>query len=123
MSIKVVNSAIGVFNAGEINSLDSISTNIATLEKSDSPKIAEALCVVAESVTNNQEVSPEQREELLDIIEEISEQATLETDKRRKTAVIKSLLGGLAMGMGAVGSLAEVWSTWGPAILKFFGLA
>lgn len=67
------------------------------------------------------EITDEQRTELLDQLDELSTQAAIPQNKRVKPGVTKAILTGLATGMSAAGGLAEMWSTWSPAIRTFFG--
>jgi hypothetical protein len=47
--------------------------------------------------------------------------AALPLNERAKSAVIKSIAAGVGGSLSAAGGLAEVWSTWGPAIRAYFG--
>ncbi|NBA94998.1 hypothetical protein [Pseudomonas sp. R5(2019)] len=120
--INISHSPIGILNTGEIKQVERISVNISTLEKSGGSDAAEAIRHLTEAVTKSHELSERQQSELLDQLEEISRQATLAPDQRSSSGVIKALLVGIATGLGAVGGLAEVWSTWGSTITKFFEL-
>lgn len=120
--IEISRSTIGILNTGEIKQVERISVNVSALEKSGNFDVAEAMKHLTEAVTNSRELSERQQSELLDQLEEISRQATLAPDKRSSSGVIKALLAGIATGLGAAGGLAEVWSTWGSVITRFFGL-
>jgi len=121
IDINLHDSSIGVLNAGEVKDIESISVNVTALSSKGYSEVADALKALAESVTRSAEMSPRERTELLDNLEELSRQAALAEKKRAKPAVIKSILLGISTTLAGVGGLAEVWSTWGPTIQGFFG--
>ena len=102
------------------NSFNRIHHNIDSLKGSGQSDVAEALRHVTAAVVASDDLDENQTNELLERLEEISRQATLRPKKRSR--FIKDILNGIAIGMGAAGGLATVWSTWGPAISRFFGL-
>jgi len=118
--INIKNSSIGILNLGEIEDIKSISINILNLKGNGNSEIANALKFLTEALKTNQEIEIDQRTEFINQLEELSKQATLPLEKR-KIGVIKAILTSLATGLGAAGGLAEVWSTWGHIIIKFFG--
>ncbi len=121
IDISLHDSSIGVLNAGEIRNIESISVSVTALSSKGYSEVADALKALTESVTRSAEMSPRERTELLDNLEELSRQAALAEKKRAKPAVIKSILLGISTTLAGVGGLAEVWSTWGPTIQRFFG--
>lgn len=122
VNIIISQSNIGLLNTGELEDVKSISVNITSLQNSGYAEVAEALKNLTEAVVNSQELSSEKQSEVLDQLTELSRWATLTAEQRAKPGVLKAVLGGLATTLGAAGGLAEVWSTWGPAIRAFFGL-
>jgi stage III sporulation protein SpoIIIAA len=121
-NINIDRSVIGMLNAGQIQDVQNISVNVTSLVESGNSGVAQALKNITEAVAASQEVNEEQRSEILDQLDELSSQAALPSDKRAKLGVIKAVLASLATTLGAAGGLAEVWSTWGPAICTFFGV-
>ncbi len=100
---------------------ESIDVKIGKLREADNG-IADALkaltvAVAAETVP----VSEDQRNELLEQIEMLSEQAAMSGEQRKK-GLIKPAIDSLASVCTGAGGLAAVWQTWGPAIMKFFGI-
>ncbi len=121
IDISLHDSSIGVLNTGEIRNIESISVSVTALSSKGYSEVANALKALTESVTRSAEMSPRERTELLDNLEELSRQAALAEKKRAKPAVIKSILLGISTTLAGVGGVAEVWSTWGPTIQRFFG--
>jgi len=122
VSISVSDSTIGVLNTGEIEDVKSISASVTTLRASGNTGIAEALGHLTEAAAASQELSPEQRSDLLQQLDEMSRQATIHPEQRAKPGAVRAVLAAVATTFGAAGGLAEVWSTWGPAVKTFFGL-
>ena len=122
MKIEISGSTVGMLNTGEIKQVETISVNVSTLANSDqSQQIAEAIKNLAETVTTSQEISEQERTEILEQLGLLSEQATL-APTERKAGLIKPTLTALATTLSAFGGLAEIWSTWGTPIKAFFGV-
>lgn len=119
--INISNSAIGLLNTGEIEDVESISVNISKPEQQGEEAVARALRSLAESIENNESLQPETRATVLDQLEELSTQAALPVEERSKAGVLKAIVNGIASTLSAAGGLAEVWTTWGPVIQRFFG--
>jgi hypothetical protein len=118
--IAITTNTIGMLNLGELRNIGSISVNVATLSESGEMDISEALGRLTEAVSACSEISVK-RGELLDLLQLLSEQAILPMEQRR-SGVAKALVNALAQGLAAASSLATVWSTCGPSVLRFFGL-
>ncbi|MDZ7337362.1 MAG: hypothetical protein ONB30_02345 [candidate division KSB1 bacterium] len=121
VEIHLHHSTLGVLNTGEIENVHSISVNVSTLSDSGFPEVANALKILTEAIADSQEIASAQRAELLEQIEELSSQAARKPGERTKAGVIKAILTSLATTLSAAGGLAEVWSTWGPVVTRFFG--
>jgi hypothetical protein len=120
-NITVSDSVVGVLNAGERSDMSSLSVNISDLVESGQQDVATALTALAEAIRTSAELEAAERSHVLDLLAELAQQAGLPKEKRAKAAAIKAVLSGLATSIGAAGGLAEVWSTWGPAVQRFFG--
>jgi hypothetical protein len=116
--INISNSNIGILNTGEIEDIQSISVNI----KSGTHEVAEAIKQITGAVSKSPDLAAPIRSMVLEQLEELSKQALIPIENRSKPGIIKAIISTLATTLSAAGGLAEVWSTWGPAIQKFFGL-
>mgnify|MGYP001558668904 CR=1 FL=1 len=116
--INISNSNIGILNTGEIKDIHSISVNI----KSGAHEVAEAIKQITEAVSKSPDLTGTTRSMVLEQLEELSKQALIPIENRSKPGIIKAIISTLSTTLGAAGGLAEVWSTWGPAIQKFFGI-
>lgn len=120
--INISNSNIGILNTGEIEDIQSISVNITNLSKSGAHEIAESIKQITEAVSKSHDLTESTKLTVLEQLEELSKQALIPIETRSKSGIIKAIISTLATTLGAAGGLAEVWSTWGPSIQKFFGL-
>ncbi len=100
--------------------MESISISISTLTETGHTDVAAALQAIAAAITESSELSTEHQNELLEQLDELSRQAVLSIEERSPSGVIKAILSSIASGLGAAGGLAEVWSTWGETVTKFF---
>lgn len=122
-SIHITSSNVGMLNTGQISSVNSISVNISQLTNDGQAEVAAALKHVTEFVTQNEAIASVQREEVLELLADLSEQATLPPEKRIKTSSLRTIVNGIVAGLTVAGSSAEIWSTWGPTIMQYFGIA
>lgn len=122
VNVNITNSRVGYLHTGHFQDVQSISINVATLEQSGHGEIANALETIARAVAAANEISDDQKKEYLDQINELGKEAVLDPDRRLNPGVINAILKSLAISLGAIGGLAEIWSTWGPDLSTFFGL-
>jgi hypothetical protein len=121
-NIHLINSQVGVLNSGQLQNVESIDVNLNQLQESGHADVAEAIRQLTQAVTESQEIQDEDKSTVLEQLEELSQQAVLAPDQRAKGGVLKAVATTVATILGAAGSLAEVWSTWGPVIRRFFNL-
>ncbi|WKZ46527.1 MAG: hypothetical protein QY306_11990 [Anaerolineales bacterium] len=120
--IEISGSVIGFLNTGEIEDVRNISINVSALSDVGNNDLAMAFKEITEAVSRNSEITQQQRAELLELVNELSKQATLPPNERSSKSVIKTIFTGISTGIGTVAALAQIWSTWSGNILKFFGL-
>lgn len=116
----VVNSQVGLLNSGDISHIKSISINVGRLQEQGEKQIAQTLNDILEAVAADVSLSHDEKNELLDQVEELSKQATLPAEQRAKPGMIKAIIGGIGATIGTAASLSDLWSTWGPIIRSFF---
>jgi len=119
--IRISNSTIGILNTGQIKNIESININIGKLNDDGSDEVADALKYITSAVAASVDLAADVKSNTLEQLESLSEQAVLPEDERSKPGVIKAVFAALSGTLAAAGSLAGIWSTWGPAIQKFFG--
>lgn len=122
--ISIVNSTVtaGAIISGSIDRGSRIVSTIQMIAEHRDEGLASALREINNAITSTRELDETQRTEAVELLEEICHQATLAPQERVKPSVLRSTLGGLGNLIGAAGSLAQIWSTWGPQIRTYFGL-
>ena len=119
-TISITDSTVGFVNAGVIQDVRSIETSVTALVQAGQTDIAEALKQLTQAVASAKDLKEKARSEILEQLSELSRQALLPPDKRTKAIFLKASVSLVARALSAVGSLAQIWSTWGPAIQAFF---
>jgi len=111
-----VNTGEGEINIGTINQgIDGL------LKKDETKKVGEALAALTKAIQSDNSIDKENKQILLEQLEEITQKASGPPEKRKKGA-IKPLIDSFAGLCAGAGGLAAVWQTWSPAIIGFFGL-
>ncbi|MCX5880338.1 MAG: hypothetical protein NTU74_00505 [Deltaproteobacteria bacterium] len=119
--IRISNSTIGILNTGQIKNIESIIINIGKLNDVGSDEVANALKNITSAVAESTDLTADVKSNTLEQLENLSEQAVLPVNDRSKPGVIMAVFTALNGTLAAAGSLADIWSTWGAAIQKFFG--
>jgi hypothetical protein len=122
VKIEISGGTIGFLNAGEIHHVEAINANVQALAGADQQDIAKGLKELTEAFSASEELSNEQREEALQLLDSISAQAASTPEKRLPTGAIKAMIAGFGTIAGGAGGLAKVWDTWGQPIRHFFGI-
>jgi len=116
--IHINQSQIGTINLGKI--VGNIENHLSQVTGPSSEDIVAALKSLAEAIANDKSLEPENRQELLENVEFLSQSASEEPDKWRK-GVIRAAIDAISRGLTIAASAASVWATWGPTISAFFG--
>ena len=109
-------------NQGGVQIAGRIETHLKVVQGNVSEDVFNAFRELTQSVVDAEELEKPIKNETLDLLEGVAEQAALPADKR-SIGRVKLFCAAIAGTLSAAGGLAEVWSTWGPQILRFFGLA
>lgn len=107
---------VSSFTQGSI--VGSIESNI---HKLGNDAIAKGFKEFKDQIALSATLVDEQKTEMLQTLNALSKQAILPESQREK-GVIKGLLSGFASSVAVGGGLAEMWSTWGPQLHRFFGV-
>jgi len=111
-------SQIGTLNLGNI--VGDVETHLTAVSDADARAAQESLQTLAQAILDDQALTDEQRQELLENVDLLAEEAG-KPGPHRRSGLVRSVLTGLAASLGAAGGLAEVWAAVGPALLDFFG--
>lgn len=107
-----------VLNMGSM--LDNVIANSIKLNAAGEKEIAEALDEVSRAVGNADDLKESQKREFLEQLNTLSNEAVKPVDKRLPSSVLGPIIKYALSGLSAVGSVAKIWSTWGPQIEHFF---
>ncbi len=118
ITITLNQSQVGTLNLGTI--VGDVEAHLAAVEGPGADNVREALRSLAQAVVDDESLSGDERKDLLESLDVLAEEAGKEPERRR-SAVVRSVLLSLAASLGAAGGLAEVWSTFGPTLVDFFG--
>jgi hypothetical protein len=116
--INLSHSQIGTLNLGTI--VGDVETHLAALTGPEVDEARDALQLLAQALVDDQDLSEEARRELLESVDLLAEEAGKQPERRR-SAVVRSIMTGLGASLAGAGGLAEVWSTVGPTLVRFFG--
>jgi len=122
-TLNISGGIVGLLSTGDLHRVKNIDTQITTLTDTGHTEVAKAFKALTEAVAASEETGESQRNEILDQLDELSRQAGAIEAGEARPGVIRALLAGLGGTLSAAGGLAEVWSTWGPAIQGFFARA
>ena len=115
-NINVDNSVIGVLNTGCI---ETVNNAITMLKESGADEIASAISELTQSVIDAQDASNESKNDILELLSVIADEARKPKQDRR-SAVVRPLLKDLATGFSGLAGLSNLWQQYGPMIQTFF---
>jgi len=116
-NIHVSNSEIGVLNTGTIENVDS---TVTVLKSEGSTALAAAVTMLSEAVIKSAEVNAEQKNQILELLGTLSQEAVAPKEKR-KLSVARTLLTELSGILSGVSTLAQVWQKVEPLFRQAFG--
>ena len=117
-NIRVENSTIGVVNFGYIQNVDRA---VTLLRQAGANDVAHALTQLTQVVVDNQDVSAQQRKEILEILSAIGTESQ-KPPANRAVSVVRALAAELATIFGGLAGLSDLWTTYSPTIMSFFGI-
>lgn len=120
-NIHISDSQVGLLNTGTIERVQSIDQVVTALHGHGDISMGQALKELSEGIISAKEIADTKKNELLDQLKFLGEQANNEKSKRN-SGVIAATLQFLENGLSSIGALSSAWGKWGPIISKFFGL-
>lgn len=111
-NIRVGGHNFGVINAGEIRQLD---LAIDRIRSTRGPDFSAALGNFAQAVLDNKELSPEQKQQLLEQVNLVASEAA-KPPATQKRGIVRPILTALKELAHTVGPLAEAWKAIEPYI-------
>jgi len=111
--IHVDRSVIGVINTGQIQSLNQKLDNISN---NTDPELAAKLKSFTENMLVSKQVSEENKKTVFEGLSFLAEQ--LNTTQEKKPSIAKQIVSSIGSTIQTAGSLAVLWQTLGPLILR-----
>lgn len=116
-NIKVDNSVVGAINTGNVQAID---VSITYLKEAGNDRISAALKALAEAIANAAAMPAPEKNQLLDQVAFLSEQAVLAA-KDRRPGMIQAAFAAVTQGAGAVVAVSSAWQVAEPLLRSVFG--
>jgi hypothetical protein len=116
-NIKFDNSVVGAVNTGFVRDIE---VNLTHLHNDGNEKATDALKALTEAILRDPSVDTTHKNDLVEQIAFLSEQAVLAA-KDRKSGLIKRTLGTLTQAAGTVTAMGGAWQAAEPILKSLFG--
>ncbi|MEE4152571.1 MAG: hypothetical protein V2I27_00270 [Erythrobacter sp.] len=110
----------GVIGAVNFGTASSIQVSLKEITENGILDLADALADLTNAIMNSQDLESSAKNDLLDQVSVVAEQAKVEPTAR-KPGLIKGLLSALKEGAGAIASVSEAWNSAEPLLQRHFG--
>ncbi|UXA62957.1 hypothetical protein M0D48_08430 [Xanthomonas prunicola] len=117
-NISVNNSVVGTINTGSIQSVDQ---SITALVQTGEQEVAKALKALSEAVLQSQDLSNNQRKELIEILGLVAREAAGPAEARKNFAVAP-LLERAQVVTGLAADITQLCQTYWPVLIAFFSV-
>lgn len=117
--IRIDRSVIGAVNTAEVAKIEVSMNNI---QNQDSAEFTAAIKVLTEAFASNAELQRGKKEELLEILSYLSNQATLPEQQQQKT-LIKQMLSRVPKIIASAADLTTLWTAHHQTLVNFFHLS
>lgn len=104
-NINIKDSNVGAINTGNVKSID---VSLSVIKGQGDNELSELIKQMTEEIIKHQELTEDQKNEVLDQLVFVSEQATI-TQKHRKVGVLKSIFSAITGLISNSTSLLEIW--------------
>jgi len=91
----------------------------SNLTQAGHPELATALKNISDRIAATEELAERTKKDILESLMFVTAQAALPSAKRQE-GLVRAVLGGLESTVQVVGSLGQVWDTYGAVVLSFF---
>lgn len=117
ITLDLTNSQIGTLNFGSI--VGDVQSHLIALDDPAAAEVRDGMAILTQAVIDVDGLEDDRRQELLEAIDVLAEEAKRSPNQRR-ASVVRSVLRTLTTAVSAVAALNEVWAEVGPAITGFF---
>ncbi|MBY0357954.1 MAG: hypothetical protein K2W82_08135 [Candidatus Obscuribacterales bacterium] len=112
----------GILNTGEIKNVENIDINITTLSQTGNAELVDAFRTITEAIGKDESLAPEKREEALQRLEQLTQEAAKPPEKRLPAFSLKDSLHGLSEIIKTSASSLTIWHLVGKTIAAAFGV-
>jgi hypothetical protein len=116
-----ISGTVGNLNLGEQIGQITTSLTVVSRQGAGAAEFAQAVKSVTEEVVHCFDLGDPQKKEAIDALEFISQQATIEPEKR-KAGILKSVVESIPKILSSAASGIAIWTKYGDHIRHFFGL-
>jgi type IV secretory pathway VirB10-like protein len=113
---------IQALTAEQVRIVERIGVHVAHLRRLGEVDMAEAFSALAGAVALGGDLNQHMRSDALELIDELSRQASRPEQERSGKAVLRSVLAGLGSTLVGAGALTEAWRSSSRRIEEFFGI-
>jgi hypothetical protein len=117
-NFSISESKIGVINTGDVQRIDVAMEN---LKQIGAAELVSALQEFTQSVLNCNEIQPDQKNQVLEQVAEVTDQVTLPAQNRKK-GIIKALIEGIRNSALTVTAVSEAWTKLQPLLESFLNI-
>lgn len=117
-TVTVTGGQVGAINFGNV---DEIQVHLQAMTQNGEAAVADALAALTNSVLHASEIDEKAKNELLEQLAFVSQQANAKPEER-KPGAIKAILSAVKEGAGAITSAAGAWEAVEPLLKGHFGL-
>lgn len=111
-NIDVKDSSIGVLNTG---TLSIVASAIGTLNNTGLQQVAAAISELTQTIVEDNALSADQKNEMMELISALASEATLPPQNRRRS-LLKSLFLSLSNAIGTTAGLITIWDKVKPVL-------
>lgn len=119
MIVNISGGNFANFNLGEQVGTINATINSITNHGPDASKLADALSKLLNAVSNDPDLSESQKQEALDLVGTIADQAKLPIEQR-KPGTLRAALSYLPTVLSSAASSIKIWEAVGPHLTRFF---
>ena len=116
-TVTVTGGQVGAINFGNV---DEIQVHLQTMTRNGEPGLADAMAALTNSVLNADEVDEKSKNELLEQLAFVTQQANVKAEER-KPGAIKAMLSAIKDGATAISAAGGAWTAVEPLLKGHFG--
>jgi hypothetical protein len=109
---------VGSVNTAQVHSID---VTLTVIKQAGNDKLSEALTALAEAIANSREITAPEKEDMLDQVSFLSDQAA-GAAQARKPGMIKAAMQALTVSTSTVNAVTNAWTAAKALLKATFGI-